>query len=266
MSRPRIGLSACFFHADPKRNLFKGKTLLYAEESMLTWIMSARAIPVLLPRASGAVTPRELLADVDGLILQGGVDMSPRHYGEEPARPEWAGDPARDTYEMELIRLCLEADKPVLGVCRGAQVLNVALGGSLYQDIETLHEGRRVHRNWEIYEQHGHEVVVEPGSRLARWYGFSAAGGRARINSVHHQGLNRLGRDLVVEARSEPDGVIEAVRYQGRVGGREPFAYGVQWHPEFMHGHPTDGALNPQVLLQAFLAEVHKRRGEVPPR
>jgi putative glutamine amidotransferase len=256
-------------HADPLRPLFKGKTLLYAEESMLTWIMSAKAVPVLLPRASGAVTARELLDDVDGLILQGGVDMSPRHYGEEPARPEWVGDPARDVYEMELIHLCLEADKPVLGVCRGAQVLNVALGGSLYQDIETQHEGRRVHRNWGIYEQHGHDVIVEPGSRLAGWYGFSEAGPRAgwraRINSVHHQCLNRLGRDLVVEARSDPDGVIEAIRYDGRVAGRAPFAYGVQWHPEFMLGHPTDGALDPLVLLQAFLAEVRNRRGEDSP-
>ncbi|MES1209021.1 MAG: gamma-glutamyl-gamma-aminobutyrate hydrolase family protein [Pseudomonadota bacterium] len=262
---PRIGVSACIMHADPTRPLFKGKTLLYAEESMLAWIMSAGAVPVLLPRASGPVTARDLLEDVDGLVLQGGVDMSPGHYGEEPARAEWTGDGVRDAYEMELVHLCLEADKPVLGVCRGAQVLNVALGGSLYQDIETQHEGRRVHRNWDIYDQHTHDVVIEPGARLARWYGFPALGGQARINSVHHQGLKRLGRGLVVEARSAPDGVVEAVRFEGRVGDRAPFAYGVQWHPEFLHGRLTDGILDPRVLLDAFLTEVCQRKGGGPP-
>jgi putative glutamine amidotransferase len=255
MSRPRLGVSACFFHADPKRNLFKGKTLLYAEESMLQWLMAGGAVPSLLPRAGGTLSPADLLEGVDGLVLQGGADMSPRHYGEEPLRPEWEGDPARDIYEMELVRLCLAADKPVLGVCRGAQVLNVALGGTLYQDIESLHPGRRVHRNWEIYDQHGHEIEVSPDSYLARWYP-DARSGPARVNSVHHQGLNTLGRGLVVEARSIPDGVVEAVRYDGGTEG--PFAYGVQWHPEFMRpGEP--GLLDPQVLLAGFLEEVAAR-------
>jgi putative glutamine amidotransferase len=161
---------------------------------------------------------------------------------------------------MELIHLCLDSDKPVLGVCRGAQVLNVALGGSLYQDIETQHQGKQVHRNWEIYDRLGHEIVVEPGSRLARWYGFGDQGGRGRTNSVHHQGVKDLGRDLVVEARSVPDGVVEAVRFQGRVNGHAPFAYGVQWHPEFMNGDPILGQLDPQVLMENFLTEVRTRK------
>jgi putative glutamine amidotransferase len=258
MTRPRLGVSACFFHADPKRNLFKGKTLLYAEESMLHWLMAGGAVPMLLPRAGGALKPEDLLDGIDGLVLQGGSDMSPRHYGEEPLRPEWEGDPARDLYEMELIRLCIAADKPVLGVCRGAQVLNVAMGGSLYQDIETLHPGRLVHRNWEVYDQHGHEIEIAPESWLARWYA-----GRLptppRVNSVHHQGLNILGRNLVVEARSLPDGVIEAVRYQEDGPGPRSFAYGVQWHPEFIRPGES-GLLDPQILLAGFLEEVTTRR------
>jgi putative glutamine amidotransferase len=261
-ARPRIGVSACIMHADPERPLFKGKTLLYAEESMLRWIMSGGAIPVLLPRASGPIGARELLEAVDGLVLQGGVDMSPRHYGEEPVRPEWGGDPVRDQYEIELVHLALEMDKPLLGVCRGAQVLNVALGGSLYQDIATQHESQRVHRDWELYDRHGHDVVVEARTALAGWYGFPEAGGRGRTNSVHHQGLKQLGRDLVVEARSVPDGVIEAVRLDGHSVGRDraPFAFGVQWHPEFMQGDPIAGQLDPDKLLNAFLTEVRSRR------
>jgi putative glutamine amidotransferase len=258
MSRPRIGLSACFLHADPKRNLFKGKTLLYAEESMLHWLMIGGAIPMLLPRVTPPLSPDELLEGVDALVLQGGSDMSPRHYGEEPLRPEWEGDPARDLYEMELVRLCLAAEKPLLGVCRGAQVLNVALGGTLYQDIETLHPGARVHRNWEIYDEHAHEIAFERGSLLERWYTGQIPGGTPRVNSVHHQGLKTLGRGLVIEARSLPDGVVEAVRYQPADGGGA-FAYGVQWHPEFI-GPGTPGLLDPQILLGAFLEEVNARR------
>jgi putative glutamine amidotransferase len=253
-------------HADPARALFKGKTLLYAEESMLQWIMSGGAVPVLLPRASGLVSTRDLLAGLDGVVLQGGVDMSPLHYGEEPTRPDWAGDPVRDKYEIDLIHLCLEMDKPVLGVCRGAQVLNVALGGSLYQDLETQHDGKQIHRNWEIYDQHGHDVRVEPGSRLALWYGLAGQGGARRVNSVHHQGLKALGRDVVVEARSIPDHVVEAVCFNGRVNGRAPFAYGVQWHPEFMHlDAKAPGRLDPATLLDAFLTEAGSRGREASP-
>lgn len=258
MSRLRIGVSACFFHADPMRNLFKGKTLLYAEESMLEWIMRGGAVPMMLPRAHGALTPADLLDSIDGLVLQGGADMAPGNYGEEPLRPEWAGDHLRDLYEIELVRLCLAANKPVLGVCRGAQVLNVALGGTLYQDIETLHPGARVHRNWEIYDQHAHEIVFEPGAWLDRWYP-GHTGSVPRVNSVHHQGLRTLGRGLVVEARSVPDGVVEAVRYESPdASGASPFAYGVQWHPEFIRPGEL-GLLDPQVLLAAFLEQVGAR-------
>jgi putative glutamine amidotransferase len=228
--------------------------LLYAEESMLTWLMSGGVVPVMLPRASGDVTVEELVAAVEGLVLQGGADVAPQSYGQEPARPEWSGDAARDRYEIELVRAFLRAGKPVLGVCRGAQVLNVALGGSLFQDIETLHPGHRVHRDWKVYDQLAHEIAIEPGSRLERWY--AGAPRPARVNSVHHQGLDRLGRGLTVEARSVPDGVVEAVRYDDGTG---VFAYGVQWHPEFIFGGGGTEMLDARPLLNAFVAEVRAR-------
>jgi putative glutamine amidotransferase len=148
-----------------------------------------------------------------------------------------------------------------------------------------------VHRNWEIYDQHAHEIEVAPNSCLSRWYAGQLLRGPVRVNSVHHQGLKTLGRGLVVEATSIPDGVIEAVRYDPRVarswappgeahrgrvwepfeGSQDnggPFAYGVQWHPEFT---PLDAAnlLDPQVLLGGFLEEVAARgaaRDGKPPR
>jgi putative glutamine amidotransferase len=254
--RPLIGISASFFHPDPARNLFKGKTLLYAEQSLMHWVMSAGAVPVLLPTVGGALYAADMVEQIDGLVLQGGADMSPRSYGEEPLRPEWQGDALRDAYEMELVNLSMARGKPILGVCRGTQVLNVALGGSLYQDIELLHEQKRVHRNWEIYDQHIHEVDIAPGSWLERWYGPGRS--PARVNSVHHQGIKTLGRDLVVEARSIPDGVVEAIRYQPQ-GESSPWIYGVQWHPEFMQ-QPAADMLDPKVLLGAFLAAVEDKR------
>jgi putative glutamine amidotransferase len=263
--RPLIGISASFFHADPARALYKGKTLLYAEQSLFHWVMSGGALPVLIPTVGGSLLVPDLVDQIDGLVLQGGSDMSPRSYGAEPLRPEWQGDAVRDAYEIELLQLCLKARKPVLGVCRGTQVLNVALGGTLYQDIELEHEhvDKRVHRLWEIYDQHAHDVAIEPGSWLQAWYGAE----RGRVNSVHHQGIRKLGRHLVVEAVSIPDGIIEAVRYVPPGEGPAAWAYGVQWHPEFMPpvapaapSAPTSGPLAPlldaQVLLQAFLRAV----------
>jgi putative glutamine amidotransferase len=253
--RLRIGLSACFFHKDPKRALFKGKTLLYVEQSMTQWVMSAGAIPVLMPQASGELHVQDLVEDIDGLVLQGGSDMSPTHYGETPQRPEWEGDYVRDLYEMELVRACMEQNKPVLGACRGLQVINVTLGGSLWQDIQTQHPKRQVHRNWEVYDQLFHDIEVKSDS----WLSDVAGGARvARVNSVHHQGIKVLGQGLVAEAHALADGMVEAVRYTG--GGEQgPFVYGVQWHPEFMD--PADEKLlSPTRLFGAFVEEVRARR------
>jgi len=248
----RVGVSACFFHADPQRPVFKGKTLLYAEESMLRWLMAEGAVPSLLPRAAGAVSIDDLLDGIDGLVLQGGSDMSPLNYGEDPARPEWTGDAARDVYELELARACVRRDKPVLGVCRGLQVLNVCFGGSLYQDIETMHPRGHVHRDWQVYDQLFHDVTIAPGGFLAGLYGGPRT---ARVTSVHHQGIRRLGRDLIVEAVSTRDELVEAIRLRGD----DAFVLGVQWHPEFQD---TDDAtlLSSRVLLQGFLSEVRRRR------
>src|SRR5690606_22821795 len=144
----RIGLSACFLHADPQRNLFKGKTLLYVEQSLVHWIQEEGVNVVIVPTAPDR-DPRllqERIADLHGLFLHGGDDVDPVHYGEEPLRPEWKGDAVRDRYEMALIHEFRNQGKPVFGLCRGLQILNVALGGTLYQDLQTQKEGALRHR------------------------------------------------------------------------------------------------------------------------
>jgi putative glutamine amidotransferase len=252
----RIGVASCFFHADPKRPIFKGKTLLYLEESLAHWLMAGGAIPMLLPTPA-AVRPEALLGGVDALLLQGGSDVAPESYGETPMRPEWAGDRVRDRYETELVRAAMALDRPVLGICRGLQMLNVIFGGTLIQDIGTQCPGFLTHRDYERYDQLQHDISLEPDSWLAKAYPNRD---RVRVNTVHHQAIKTLGGDLQIEARSVPDGLIEAVRYQAPSAQPEaPWMYAVQWHPEFQD--PADRSLLPTApLREGFLAAAAERR------
>jgi putative glutamine amidotransferase len=242
----RIGLSANFFHADPTRPVFKGKTLLYLDEAMSHWIATGGALTYLVPTVPQAGTSlSDLVADLDGLVLQGGADVCPRTYGEEPLQPEWEGDERRDRYEIELIHRFREAGKPVLGVCRGAQVINVAFGGTLYQDITTQVDTELVHRDWEPYDQNCHEIELVPGSALAELYPGTSV---ATVNSVHHQSVKDLGDDLQVDARSTVDGVVEALRLDDGDGA---YVVAVQWHPEWVG--ERDGLLPSAPILHQFL-------------
>lgn len=234
---PAIGLSAGMLHPDPTRSLFKGKRLLYAEEMLFHWVTRGGAAAFLVPSQPSSF--EAVLAPLDGLLLTGGSDVAPHHYGETPLKPEWAGDPERDAYELALVRAALARGMPVLGVCRGLQLLNVALGGSLYQDISELTGTPITHRDWEIYDANVHEVEITAGSRLARLYPGVT---RARVNSVHHQAIKTPAEPLLIEARCPDDGVIEAVR----LADPTRYAFAVQWHPEwqdegdgrFLHGGP----------------------------
>jgi putative glutamine amidotransferase len=232
----RVGISPCFFHADPLRPLFKGKTLLYLEESMARYVAGAGALPYLIPTGAAA----EVYArDLDGLLLHGGADVCPASYGEEAMRPEWNGDRVRDDVEAALFHAFVASDKPVLGICRGAQLINVAMGGTLYQDINTQVRGSQVHRNWDVYDALEHEV------HLLGWLAALFQRDRGLVNSVHHQAVKDLAPGLAAEALSA-DGVVEAVRDPAR-----RFVVGVQWHPEWQ---VSDQQLSGQPLVRAFLA------------
>jgi putative glutamine amidotransferase len=253
MTRLRIGLSANFIHADPQRPLFKGKTLKFVEQELSQWIMDEGALAYMIPSpdAGGTLPLEAFVDDLDGLVLQGGADVSPLSYGETPMRPEWSGDRIRDEYEITLIRMFLAKGKPVFGVCRGLQILNVAMGGSLYQDIGTQLPGSLVHRNWEIYDQNFHNIAFAQRSHLASLYPNTS---KATVCSVHHQSIKTVGKNLVVEAWSTDDNVVEAIRLEGPT-----WAYAVQWHPEWHE--PNDNALlDGSVLLRDFLAAVKQRK------
>jgi putative glutamine amidotransferase len=252
----KIGVSARLFHPQPDAKGIQSKTLQYLEQSVAHWVMSRDVLVFMVPTVDkdGLLHRSEVrLADyaraLDGLVLQGGADVSPSTYGETPLAPQWAGDRLRDVYEIELVHEFVEAGKPVLGICRGAQLVNVAFGGTLYQDIPTQLAGSQVHVT-DAYEKHRHEIRFEPGSGLARLYRGVQ---RPSVTSIHHQSVKALGRGLRVEAWSEPDGVVEAIRANGR-----GYVFAVQWHPEF-HTPADETMLDSAPILEEFL---HAARGE----
>jgi putative glutamine amidotransferase len=246
----KIGVSARLFHPQPDAKGIQSKTLHYLEQSVAHWVMSREVLVFMVPTVDkdGLIHRSNIrVADyarvLDGLVLQGGADVSPSTYGEEPLATEWAGDRLRDVYEIELVHEFVEAGKPVLGICRGAQLINVAFGGTLYQDIPTQLAGSQIHVT-DAYEKHRHEIRFEPGSGLARLYRGVQ---KPVVTSIHHQSIKALGRGLRVEAWSEPDGVVEAIRANGK-----GYVFAVQWHPEFHH--PGDAAtLDSAPILEEFL-------------
>jgi gamma-glutamyl-gamma-aminobutyrate hydrolase PuuD len=253
----RIGVSARIFHPEPGAKGLRGKTLQYLEESIAHWVMSRDVLVFMIPTVGhqGMLHPsnirlRDYAKHLDGLLLQGGADVSPQSYAEAATSHEWPGDRVRDMYELELLHEFVESGKPVLGVCRGCQLINVAFGGTLYQDIATDVPTASTHVN-ENYDQHRHGVHFPDGSTLVNMF----PGRRdAIVNSIHHQAVKTLGRDLNIEAVSASDGIIEAVRYR-----RAPFVMGVQWHPEF-HRAGGPELLDCTPLLDTFLRVARETR------
>jgi putative glutamine amidotransferase len=173
-------------------------------------------------------TLRGIYEHLDGVFIAGGVDVDPASYGEDRHALCGRTDLPRDRVELLFTRWALVDEKPLLGVCRGMQVLNVVRGGSLYQDCADEYAGAIKH-DYFPHEGHArdylaHEIEVVPGSRLHDAFGA----GTAHVNSMHHQGIRRVGEGLVASALS-PDGLIEALEAPAH-----PFAVGVQWHPEML--------------------------------
>ena len=253
----KIGVSARIFHPEKGATGLRGKTLQYLEESIAQWIMSRDVMVFMIPtvNTNSLIHPsnirlRDYAKHLDGLVLQGGADVSPQSYSSVATRPEWAGDRTRDVYELELLHEFIEAGKPVLGICRGCQLINVAFGGSLYQDIVSDVPTAIAHVN-DLYDSHYHEIHFPKGSSLGP---MLRTQGRAQVNSIHHQAVRDLGRDLTIEAISGEDNIVEAIRYQ-----KAPFVVGLQWHPEF-HRPDTPNLLDCTPILDHFLRAARQTR------
>ena len=192
-------------------------------------VVGAGGVPVVLPPVGNERAAETVIQSLDGLLLSGGSDLDPGYYGEEPVPELGPTIPERDAFEMALVGLALRRGMPIFGICRGMQVLNVALGGTLYQDLPSQWEGDVLkHRQTIPKWQPSHEVEVRDGSFVAEVMGREVV----KVNSYHHQGIKDLAGGLVVTGRST-DGVIEAVEAEDF---SERWVLGVQWHAEAMRG------------------------------
>lgn len=208
-------------------------------------ISQAGAIPFIFPFSSDEKELRELTDLCDGFVLTGGHDVSPELYGEVPLEGMVLCCKKRDDMEQIVFRLALKADKPVLGICRGIQFINVMLGGTLFQDIPSQHPSETEHHQKAPYDVPSHEVKITDKSPLMACLGTESIS----VNSCHHQAVRDLAPGLSVMAMA-PDGIVEAVcRPESR------FLWAVQWHPEFSYLKDE----NSRKIFSAFVDAMTRR-------
>jgi putative glutamine amidotransferase len=207
MAAPRVLVTPCRSTGDYERS-----------------VLAAGGQPSVLDLSGGSAAM--LLDAADALLLTGGGDIDPALFGEAPHPSVRHAEPGRDTAEIALVLQALATGVPILAICRGVQVLNVALGGSLVQDIPTQVPSALEHRVSTSPSALAHDVAVEGGTRLSVLLQLGGKGGRRPVNSRHHQAAGRLGDRLIASAVAD-DGVVEALELQDQL-----FCVGVQWHPE----------------------------------
>lgn len=228
--QPLIGISCCYDNVSGRFNL--------GEDYVLA-VRAAGGVPVILPHAGDADMP-EILRAVDGVLLSGGSDLDPDYFGEEPLPENGYIDPLRDQFEIQLARMTLAAEIPLLGICRGMQVMNVATGGKVHQDIGLALDKYLQHMQqaprW--YPTHGINIA-----KYSILYNILKSD-KLRVNSFHHQIISSIGENFTISATAR-DGVIEAIE---SVNSKN-FALGVQFHPENMYKKKP-------IFLQIFAAFV----------
>ena len=240
MSKPLIGISGSL--NDAEKQVFLVRAYMQA-------ILGAGGIPVLLSPEMTGETLSECLDRLDGLMLAGGGDVVPERYGQSAIPELGETTPLRDTFELSILPMAIDRAIPVLGICRGIQVLNVALGGTLYQDLATQHPAKTCgllpHQQTQPYETPTHGVQVEADSLLCRLLDSQ----HCLVNSMHHQAADTVAPALRIVARAE-DGVIEGLAHPGL-----PFFVGVQLHPERLDDTASKG------LFSGFVqaAKAHRR-------
>ena len=262
MNRPLIGISGSHNVADRQ---------MFVRENYMQSVLRAGGIPVLLPEIEDEETAKAILDRLDGLLLAGGGDVLPSRYGEETLPACGEDDPQRDIFELLIIPMAIARNIPIFGICRGIQVLNVAMGGTLIQDIESQQNiPKKTHQQEPPFSQPVHTVRFEKGSVFERITGAT----EIKANSMHHQAIKKPADGLQVDGRAE-DGIIEAM--SAKDGSR---IFAVQFHPEYLSDHDAHAQrlfdhfvkLSREVFLTRFntllgktgLAAYRFRRIEVP--
>jgi putative glutamine amidotransferase len=240
MSAPLIGITTSHLSEEGK------SPTSTIPDVYISAVTAAGGVPLLLPVGLSVAHLPTLRGALDGILLSGGADIDPDIFGGIPHPKVYGVDAGRDALEIELVHLAVGTRWPLLAICRGEQVMNVALGGTLYTHIADQHPGAIRHDCGEYNQRDetAHTVTVQADSRLAQ-----IIGELADVNSFHHQGIDRLGSGLRAAAFA-PDGLIEAIELP-----EHPYALGVQWHPECM---PADVKM--QALFQSFVSACRRQR------
>jgi putative glutamine amidotransferase len=248
----KLGVSACFLYPDISREVYGHKQLDYIENDMARFLVDLGVVPILIPDLDEE-HQEQYFNEMDAFVLQGGVDLAPESYGEEPIENgRWPGDRKRDLYEFKILDYARKSKKPVLGICRGFQVLNVYFGGTLYQDLGIQTGTPIEHRCAQKYDRVHHSIDIKKDSLMHEVYGSD----NILVNSIHHQGVKDLGKDLVVESICPDDNLIEAFRYKNM---DEQFIWGMQWHPEFNHTL-KDKVASSEPIFNRFITEIKKNK------
>ena len=224
MTKPIIGIAPGALVVDS--TMFPGRERDYVNRDYLRSVTDNGGVPLVLPITADTATIQRYVGLIDGLLLCGGADVDPLTYGEEPLAKLGGIDPQRDAYEIALIKATHAVHKPILGICRGLQILNACYGGTIYQDVSYMPTGQGTlkHMQGQLAAYGMHHVAVANDSVLAGYVGQE----RLAVNSFHHQTLHQIATGFKVVATA-PDAVVEAI--EATDGGLQ---LGVQWHPEMM--------------------------------
>ncbi|AKN30602.1 glutamine amidotransferase [Clostridium carboxidivorans P7] len=220
MRKPLIGIVGNLLI--DQGGMFPGYERAYVNNDYVQSVAKAGGSPVILPLISDYEGVKTQIEAVDSIIISGGYDVNPLIYGDEPSQKQGFLCPERDEYDLMVIKAAMELNKPILGICRGLQILNAALGGNIYQDLSQIEGCYIKHVQESRPEVAGHSVEVVKGTKL-----YDILGEKVTTNSFHHQAVKDLAPGFKVAAISK-DGVIEAIEKE------EGFVIGIQWHPEMM--------------------------------
>ncbi len=223
MKRPFIGITgSCLY--EEKQQLFLGYERMYTNADYVNAVIAAGGVPVILPIIEDKEAVKIQAEHIDGLIVMGGHDVAPGYFNEEPLSCLGEILPKRDAYEIELLRIITGMKKPIFGICRGLQILNVVFGGSLYQDISLAERSIQIQHNQKARPYvRTHSIETKEGSIMRKLFGKTDT-----VNSYHHLAIKEIAKNFTATAWA-PDGIIEAIEYSG-----DSYIMGVQFHPEML--------------------------------